>query len=361
MTRSIVLFVAAIVLFACGGSEEGEASTTTTEQPMATSGSTSVSGPTQAQNAGAPAEPLNPEALAARFLACTDFSVLPSCLTAETRDTGMVDTNAPPMVGTEAIMGFYGMWRAGFPDLSITGQLLLLNGHHVVGIGLVRGTHTGTLVTPMGEVAATNRPISFFGSRVAELDAAGHIINDSHYGDLATLFGQIGQYEGPHRGQQQAFTEQPIVVIAANSETETANLNIVRGSYETFSAHNVNALVGLMTEDAVLHDLTQAEDVRGRSALRAYFRALFTGFPDVRATPQTSWAAGDYVIVTAENTGTNRGRFMGQRPTNRSITFHSLDIYRMVNGKAQEAWFFANGMAIGMQLNPPQQASAAAH
>ena len=59
-------------------------------------------------------------------------------------------------------------------------------------------------------------------------------------------------------------------------------------------------------------------------------------FPDFQATIEHVIAEGDKVVVRVTVTGTHRGEFMGVPPTNKRVSWTSIIIYRIVNGKAGE-------------------------
>ncbi len=61
-------------------------------------------------------------------------------------------------------------------------------------------------------------------------------------------------------------------------------------------------------------------------------------FPDYRGTSEIQIAEVDMVANRWVAHGTHRGEFMGIAPTGREVTFRSIAIDRMADGKAVEGW-----------------------
>jgi predicted ester cyclase len=93
--------------------------------------------------------------------------------------------------GREEALGFIrGFWEA-FPDARIEVLRVVSEGSASAGEGKFSGTHTGTMRTPTGEVAPTNRRVEFGWMAMYEL--AGDALAAEHlYFDQAELLGQLG-------------------------------------------------------------------------------------------------------------------------------------------------------------------------
>ena len=67
---------------------------------------------------------------------------------------------------------------------------------------------------------------------------------------------------------------------------------------------------------------------------------VFAGaFPDLRLTIERICAGDDMVAARMAFRGTHRGEFQGLPPTNREVSFTSVEINRIENGKVAEHWF----------------------
>jgi steroid delta-isomerase-like uncharacterized protein len=90
-----------------------------------------------------------------------------------------------------------------------------------------------------------------------------------------------------------------------------------------------------------------APDVKGSEGFRQRLTALHTAFPDLSETIEDMIAEGDKVVVRNTLRGTHRGDFMGIAPTDKPVTWTTIGILRIVNGKFEEGWIMSD---LGQQL-----------
>jgi steroid delta-isomerase-like uncharacterized protein len=94
--------------------------------------------------------------------------------------------------GKDQFMGFMQGFKSAFPDMVINHTNILSSGNKVAVEFTAKGTHTGTLHTPGGDIPATGKPISLNVSEFYEWDDNGKLKSFSNYQDIATLLRQIG-------------------------------------------------------------------------------------------------------------------------------------------------------------------------
>ena len=82
-------------------------------------------------------------------------------------------------------------WAAALPDSKATFHSALVSGNTVVLEVTWRGTHTGPLQTPRGEIAPTGKKIDIRACQVIEI-AGDKPQAMRHYFDMATLLKQLG-------------------------------------------------------------------------------------------------------------------------------------------------------------------------
>ena len=93
--------------------------------------------------------------------------------------------------GTEGSRAFSTMWADGFPDGKVTVDRVIESGDHVVVEYTGRGTHTGTLVTSMGEIPATGRSMTLQLCDVMEFKD-GKVQSQKTYFDTGSMMAQLG-------------------------------------------------------------------------------------------------------------------------------------------------------------------------
>ncbi len=101
-----------------------------------------------------------------------------------------VGTNRRIAGSNEVIEGWKG-WAKALPDSKATFEREVSSGNTVTLELTWRGTHTGPLQTPNGEIAPTGRKIEIRAVQVVDV-ADGKAQTIHHYFDMASLLGQLG-------------------------------------------------------------------------------------------------------------------------------------------------------------------------
>jgi predicted ester cyclase len=91
-------------------------------------------------------------------------------------------------------------------------------------------------------------------------------------------------------------------------------------------------------------------DVKDLSTLKEFNTVAYSAFPDIRFTIEDMVAEGDKVVYRASARGTHKGDFMSIAPTGKQVTFTSIVISRIANGKFQEDWESMDGIYVLQQL-----------
>jgi predicted ester cyclase len=103
-----------------------------------------------------------------------------------------------PLHGREAVREYVRRFRRAFPEGRHTIERSVELGHSVAAEGCWRGTHTGTLETPQGDVPATGRTIEMaFALFVTGDPAAGEASRVAIYMDQFALAAQLGMIPEP--------------------------------------------------------------------------------------------------------------------------------------------------------------------
>ncbi len=93
--------------------------------------------------------------------------------------------------GADEVIACWKGWAAALPDSRATFNKAQVSGDTVILEVTWRGTQTGPLETPAGEIAATGRPIEIRACQVTEI-AHGKVKTMRQYFDMATLLQQLG-------------------------------------------------------------------------------------------------------------------------------------------------------------------------
>ena len=93
--------------------------------------------------------------------------------------------------GREGFINFMMGFKGAFPDLKIAVTNQVATDDHVVSEFTARGTHTGPLLTPAGEIPPTGRKVDFIVCEVWRIKN-GKVASLHNYQDAASLMRQLG-------------------------------------------------------------------------------------------------------------------------------------------------------------------------
>jgi predicted ester cyclase len=90
-----------------------------------------------------------------------------------------------------------------------------------------------------------------------------------------------------------------------------------------------------------------------RAELERLERAFLLSFPDTTHIIEELLSDGDRVILRATMKATHRGLFQGIAPTDRTVEFTAMVIYRIHEGKIAESWGEIDFLRLIRQLRAP--------
>ena len=138
------------------------------------------------------------------------------------------------------------------------------------------------------------------------------------------------------------------------------NKDLARRFYaEVVSTGDLDRVAEFCTEDFVDHEEGPPGTPDGIEGVKAFVQMFRDGFPDLRATVEDALEEGDRVAARVRFTGTHEGEFMGVPPSGNKVDIETIDIVRIVDGKASEHWGVTDNMALMQQIGAiPQEAPA---
>ena len=137
----------------------------------------------------------------------------------------------------------------------------------------------------------------------------------------------------------------PIETLEENKAT------IRRWVEEGANKQNLDIANETVASDMVYHDT----DVRGVEGFKQNFSALFAAFPDGHWTIDDHIAEGDKVVARMIFQGTHKGEWMGIPSTGKRVTWATIVIFRLTDGKIVELWGIWDAFGFFQQLDlmPP--------
>jgi len=276
---------------------------------------------------------------------------------AENATSEHLDMGPPIVGGSNIVEQGIKPYVTAFPDTTGEVELTLLNGNTLVGLVLLRGTQTGTFVTPNGPVPPTGKKVGLYAAHIIELNDAGKAQKEIMADDGGTMAGQLGLMNMPHRKVvETGWAEKPIV-IASGSDGEKANVAAFTKEVEGFNKHDAASAMGTAADDIVFSEMSAPADRVGKKEALKGVEEMFKGFPDAKLDIKSVWGAGDYVVATGTWTGTNTGDVpsMKLKKTGKAVTQQFVEIDKFTAGKTKNIWLFSNGASAAAQLGllPP--------
>jgi C-1 hydroxylase len=111
------------------------------------------------------------------------------------------------------------------------------------------------------------------------------------------------------------------------------NKAIVRKAIEAINKKDLSLLDDLVAPNYFDHVAKQ-----GQELIKQFIVMLYKGFPDYHATIEDIIAEGDKVWARVTYTGTHTGEYLGFPPSGKKISYNSVTIKRVVDGKMVEGW-----------------------
>ncbi len=136
----------------------------------------------------------------------------------------------------------------------------------------------------------------------------------------------------------------------ARSLAERNERLVRRMNAEVWNENRLDAIDELYTPDFVLHFLPDGSDTRGTDSLREHVREHREAFPDWSEEIRRVVAERDLVVIHYVSTGTNRGPWLGNPPTGRSVRIDEVSIFRIEDGRIAEQWLLPDLFNLQRQL-----------
>jgi steroid delta-isomerase-like uncharacterized protein len=127
----------------------------------------------------------------------------------------------------------------------------------------------------------------------------------------------------------------------------TTNRQLAERFAQTLTDHDLDAFAALLDPDYVNHNRFAGPGRDGSVAIFASFLNAFEGF---RVQVDDVLDAGDSVVGRYTYRGRHTGEFLGVPPSGTEIEMHSIDIWRVSDGRFVEHWDELNTLELFQQI-----------
>lgn len=128
------------------------------------------------------------------------------------------------------------------------------------------------------------------------------------------------------------------------------NERLARQFYAVFSTGDVDILDQILSKDWADRPPIPGQPP-GRDGEKATIQAFRIAFPDIQFTLEDVIVAADKVIVRSTARGTHRSEFLGVAPTQRTVSFMTIDIHQIANHQIVETWHLEDFYGLLQQFN----------
>lgn len=242
-----------------------------------------------------------------------------------------------PLYGPEGFRQLITMMRGALPDLHFSVENLVSQGDTVVGSWMSSGTHRGgPFVTGLGAIPGDGRQFTIHGISWLRI-ANGKLVESYVCEDAMGLLKQLGGLPSQEKPTH----------LAPLSEVQQL---MQRYFIDVMSQGKLDLIDDLVTSDFSLTILTLPEPIRGPEGLKQFVSRLRGAFPDLLFTLEQVIAEGNFVAARWSNGGIQSGEFLGAPATNKRITDHGVDIFRVANGRIASIWIYEHDLQLMQQM-----------
>jgi ketosteroid isomerase-like protein len=196
-------------------------------------------------------------------------------------------------------------------------------------------------------VAATQKPVTFRALTLLWTRDDGSITDMHLYVNVALVKAQLGV--GPKdllALPPPGLPTSPAPVFEQTqpaSAAEQRSVADVKAWLDALENNKETEYVDAVTDDVEVNALERAQPMRGKEALRAYYRAMHKAIGQLDTTVDNAWGVGPFAVVEYSIDGEQLGP-IGWVPAQRDkvIRMELVDICEMKEGKIARLWRYDN-------------------
>ena len=142
-----------------------------------------------------------------------------------------------------------------------------------------------------------------------------------------------------------AFTSS--VHAAAADELHAAYNRLLDRYVAALNAHDTSKFPEIFTEAYIQHS---GRSPSGLQAQIANFQRIFANWPDLQSRVEDRIIGGDKIVARTTLSATHTRTVQGLPPTGKRVTWGTIDIWRVENGKFAEHWDIVDAAGLQKQL-----------
>jgi len=121
-----------------------------------------------------------------------------------------------------------------------------------------------------------------------------------------------------------------------------------------WNSHDVDAIVGMHTDDSIFENHTTGDVNVGREAIGAAIQGIFTVFPDLEFETRRQYLRDDLVIQEWTARGTHLGKMtragLEVEPTGKNVEYRGMDVIPISDDLVARKDVYSDGVTLLRQL-----------
>ena len=148
-----------------------------------------------------------------------------------------------------------------------------------------------------------------------------------------------------------------------SADTEFSRGVVMRFFEKVLIGHDLNELIEIASPDILIHATAMPCEASyyGINGTSNWLEEGWKTFPDLTVIDYFTVAHGDIVAVSWTAQGTSQGNFLMLPPTNKTVEYTGVSMYRIEDSKIAEIWETRNTLGIMRQLDPKIGSGQHAH
>lgn len=139
--------------------------------------------------------------------------------------------------------------------------------------------------------------------------------------------------------------------MSTDNDSAQHNLTLARHWIEVFNQRDDAAEAAVRGPGYIAYAPASLEPKpMDADAWVTFLGGFVTAFPDLKLTVVDAVADGEFAAQRIEFEGTHQGEFQGLPPTQRKVSFQSIELNRFADGKVVEHWFQLDALTLLQQL-----------
>ena len=127
-------------------------------------------------------------------------------------------------------------------------------------------------------------------------------------------------------------------------------VDIARAWLNAVNDHDLNRIGTLCSEDAISDEVADPPLREGRDQIVESYRELFEGFPDSEIEILNIFGDQNQALSEVLWSGTNKGRFRGDPPTNKYVEIRIAYVFKVEGGKIKKITEYYDGASVASQM-----------